>query len=177
MNALSPAHYRTARFTCECIDITRHLPFLHGNAFKYIWRHADKHAPYVDLGKAQVYLRWAEEDTVTGPWLTGAGVVLARSLVHEHVTPFLDMLPPVYRALPMIVEGRVVEALEHITPIREGLPEDPATVTVPEAEAAYITGLLRRAADEPIPESLRDAIDEVARTWPERAGFDARVRR
>lgn len=174
MSALSPTHYRTDRFTCECIDVTRYLPFLHGNAFKYVWRHADKHRPHEDLGKALVYLRWAVEDGAHVS-LSGTARARAQRAVDEHVAPHLSGLPPVYGTLPMIVRGDLTDAIERIERVRAELPVDPDLAIMPASEAAYITGLLRRAADEPIPVALRDAIDDVADTWPARARFSDRI--
>ena len=43
----------------ECIDITRHLPFTVGNAFKYLWRagRKDSEKTLEDARKALWYLR------------------------------------------------------------------------------------------------------------------------
>lgn len=39
-----PRHYTEgfAPVSIECIDITRHMPFTVGNAFKYVWRAGKK---------------------------------------------------------------------------------------------------------------------------------------
>lgn len=66
-----PRHY-TEGFgpvTIECIDVTRHMPFTVGNAFKYVWRAGRKGGPgktLEDLRKALWYVRDAiqhESDT------------------------------------------------------------------------------------------------------------------
>lgn len=95
----SPAHYTQSRFTCECIDITRHMTFCAGNATKYVWRHAEKNG-VEDLRKAAVYLRWAIEDGGSA-WLPGARD-RGWALMDEHVfVPWRDRddIPDVYEAL------------------------------------------------------------------------------
>lgn len=51
---LSPAHCECGR-RIECIDVTRHMGFSIGNAFKYIWRHQYKD-PIQSLKKAVWYI-------------------------------------------------------------------------------------------------------------------------
>ena len=56
-----PTHY-TDGFECkdmECIDISRHLSFNCGNAFKYVWRAGKKESDKTmqDLEKAMWYLK------------------------------------------------------------------------------------------------------------------------
>lgn len=53
----NPAHYCGHSSEIECIQVTRHLSFNRGNAFKYIFRHRDKGAPAQDLQKALWYIR------------------------------------------------------------------------------------------------------------------------
>lgn len=53
----NPAHYTGHPSGVECIEVTRHLPFNRGNAFKYIFRHRDKGHPEQDLRKALWYIR------------------------------------------------------------------------------------------------------------------------
>ena len=50
----NPAHY--TQQPVECIEFTQHMNFCMGNAFKYIWRYADKNG-VEDLKKAQWYLQ------------------------------------------------------------------------------------------------------------------------
>lgn len=53
-----PAHYTSHPSGVKCLEITRHLQFNPGNAFKYVWRHGLKvtaDAPE-DLAKAVFYL-------------------------------------------------------------------------------------------------------------------------
>lgn len=53
----NPAHYCGHASGVECIQVTRHLSFNRGNAFKYLFRHRDKGAPAQDLQKALWYIR------------------------------------------------------------------------------------------------------------------------
>jgi polyferredoxin len=62
-----PAHYTSSKAKCagcgrtiECIDITKHMNFSLGNAFKYIWRNAwgiIKGNTIEDLEKAANYIQ------------------------------------------------------------------------------------------------------------------------
>jgi hypothetical protein len=61
-----PPHYGSSRFGIECIEFSRYMTFPAGNAFKYVWRHADKGNPVQDLEKALVYLDWALDDYANG---------------------------------------------------------------------------------------------------------------
>lgn len=61
-NVNHPAHYapKFGSKTIECIDITRHMSFLLGNAFKYVWRagyKGGKDKAIEDLKKANFYLQ------------------------------------------------------------------------------------------------------------------------
>lgn len=58
-----PKHYQGYATRVECIDVTRHLPFNLGNAFKYIWRagRKDPGTMIEDLEKALWYLRDYDE--------------------------------------------------------------------------------------------------------------------
>lgn len=51
-----PQHYASSASGVECIDISEHLGFALGNAFKYVWRHRDKRVPAQDLDKSLWYL-------------------------------------------------------------------------------------------------------------------------
>lgn len=51
-----PDHYTSHPSGVECIQITEHMGFNLGNAFKYIWR-ADMKAGLEDLRKATWYLQ------------------------------------------------------------------------------------------------------------------------
>jgi Protein of unknwon function (DUF3310) len=50
-----PTHYTSHPSGIECITITQHMPFVLGNAMKYIWR-ADLKNGIEDLEKARWYL-------------------------------------------------------------------------------------------------------------------------
>lgn len=51
-----PKHYTSHKSGIECIQITEHMGFNLGNAFKYIWRADLKHDAIEDLRKARWYL-------------------------------------------------------------------------------------------------------------------------
>lgn len=52
-----PKHYTSHPSGIECIDVTRHMGFNLGNAFKYIWRADLKNNSIEDLKKAVWYLQ------------------------------------------------------------------------------------------------------------------------
>ncbi|NRA30996.1 MAG: DUF3310 domain-containing protein [Parvularculaceae bacterium] len=52
----SPRHYTEHPSGVECIQITEHMNFCLGNAFKYIWRAALKDNRLQDLKKARWYI-------------------------------------------------------------------------------------------------------------------------
>ena len=59
-NVNHPRHYSGIAATVECIDISRHMPFSLGNAFKYVWRagkKGSKEKAQEDLEKALWYLQ------------------------------------------------------------------------------------------------------------------------
>ena len=65
-----PNHYTALGATCtncghdiECIDITRHMGFLAGNAVKYLWRADHKGNRKQDLMKARAYIDRMLEDS------------------------------------------------------------------------------------------------------------------
>lgn len=51
-----PRHYTSHPSGIECIQITRHMGFNLGNAFKYIWRADLKNDALEDLEKAVWYI-------------------------------------------------------------------------------------------------------------------------
>ena len=55
-DAINPPHYKTHPSGVECIDITRHMDFCVGNAFKYLFRCGSKGSAAEDLKKARWYL-------------------------------------------------------------------------------------------------------------------------
>lgn len=119
-----PSHYASARWPRECIEFTRHMSFLAGNAFKYVWRHADKGTAGVDLRKAVQYLEWAREDNVGALVLPQVGVprpplvticadvadCVVHALARSQDVPTRDAYP----ALAWIVLGRYDAALDTI---------------------------------------------------------------
>lgn len=54
-----PLHYNLHPSGVECIDVTKHLPYVLSNVIKYIWR-SDLKNGTEDLEKAQKYLSWVE---------------------------------------------------------------------------------------------------------------------
>jgi len=52
-----PSHYTSHPSGIECIQITEHMGFNLGNAFKYIWRCDLKHDTIKDLKKAIFYIQ------------------------------------------------------------------------------------------------------------------------
>lgn len=57
---INPAHYKNHPSGVETITITRHMDFVLGNAFKYLFRCGSKGSPLEDLKKA----RWYIEDAL-----------------------------------------------------------------------------------------------------------------
>ena len=55
-DALNPSHYKSHPSGIECIEITKHMGFLDGNAFKYLWRAGLKDDKVQDLKKAIWYI-------------------------------------------------------------------------------------------------------------------------
>lgn len=85
------------------------MTFNAGNAFKYIWRFAEKNG-LEDLAKAVVYLRWAIEDGYPAA-LPGRGDYLSE-LMGVHVHPRVRMDEP-YWALGLVVGDCFNSALIH----------------------------------------------------------------
>lgn len=56
---INPAHYRTHQSGIEVIEITQHMNFCIGNAFKYVARAGLKGDALEDLNKAKWYLNRA----------------------------------------------------------------------------------------------------------------------
>ena len=52
-----PKHYNSHPSGIECIEVTRHMNFNLGNAFKYIWRADLKNDAIEDLEKAKWYIQ------------------------------------------------------------------------------------------------------------------------
>lgn len=65
----NPPHYQDAS-GIECIEITKHLGFLDGNSFKYLYRAGKKGDKIEDLEKAKWYAKQAKDmgvDAITDP--------------------------------------------------------------------------------------------------------------
>ena len=54
-----PEHYSWHPEGIECLDVVKHMPFLRGNAMKYLWRAGRKDNVVKDLRKA---IRYIEEE-------------------------------------------------------------------------------------------------------------------
>ena len=52
-----PTHYASHPSGIECVDLTEHMNFNLGNAFKYLWRRDQKSDAVEDLKKARWYLQ------------------------------------------------------------------------------------------------------------------------
>lgn len=52
-----PPHYTSHPSGVECIDVAKHMGFVLGNAFKYVWRFGMKGNATQDIDKAMFYLR------------------------------------------------------------------------------------------------------------------------
>lgn len=133
-----PSHYAGDRWPIECIDVVRHMAYVPGCAFKYVWRHADKGTAVQDLSKAAQYLEWAVEDRMAPllRWyrnevnLAGGRYAVAQqvdSAVAHAVGRSLDVpSSPVYSALSLIVRYDYAAALELITVVRDRIAENGA---------------------------------------------------
>lgn len=107
-----PQHYAGFSATIECIDITRHLSFDYGNAFKYVWRagkKGDKAKAIEDLNKAAWYLQDIRENGIAADNRTA--LVVARLIVTTS-----DTLLEGYRcqALNAILAGNLETAEENV---------------------------------------------------------------
>lgn len=102
----NPSHYTGGRFPTECRRWTDLMSFDAGNAFKYVWRHADKSDPIQDLEKAITYLGFLEE--------TGGSVFSAHAMTGDRElakSALINMLEEVeaegiYSALYSILIGK-----------------------------------------------------------------------
>lgn len=63
-----PEHYNTHPSGVECIEITRHMGYNLGNAFKYLYRYGEKDNPVVDLGKSLQYIEFEEQRRAQYPF-------------------------------------------------------------------------------------------------------------
>ncbi len=112
-NVNHPAHY-AAKFKTrqiECIDITRHMPFCAGNAFKYVWRAGDKGGKtkgLEDLDKAVFYLKEADSFV---PHQYREAMLIFRMLEEEDT--------PRYWALSAIISENFTAAMRHIDELKK----------------------------------------------------------
>lgn len=124
-----PLHYAGGRWPIECIEIVRHMTYVPGCAFKYIWRHADKGRPVQDLNKAAQFLEWSIEDGMAPllRWYRSdrrgerywAAQQTDRAVAHA-VGQSIDLpSAPVYSALSLIVRRDYSAALDLVTVVRD----------------------------------------------------------
>lgn len=114
-NVNHPAHYAPKFRTkpIECIDITRHLPFSLGNAFKYVWRAGDKggrEKGLEDLDKAVFYL---EDSYIFAGVEQSEAILIFKMLEEEYTSRFY--------ALESIIKGNFSAAKYHIDALRKEL--------------------------------------------------------
>ena len=110
-NVNHPVHYQPLfeMKPLECIDITKNMPFIWGNAFKYVWRagsKGDKAKMIEDLRKADWYLRNAFE--------TYDGSVIPQVIFEQIKTPESDELKRKWEILHLIVYHERVLAVDRI---------------------------------------------------------------
>lgn len=77
-----PRHYNVHPSGVECIEITRCMTFMGGNAFKYVFRDEEKNGAQ-DLSKSIQYLLWCIEhaDLIWLPWKKYEGLTLLNRVV------------------------------------------------------------------------------------------------
>ena len=95
---VEPNHYKSRKH--QCIELSRHMPFALGNAFKYVWRYTDKNG-IEDLDKAAWYIKdylannklkdaiSGEEYNVLMDKLTDCGFMREQYLILHHIITFL----------------------------------------------------------------------------------------
>lgn len=82
----APDHYRGHASGVECIDITEHMPFTIGSAFKYVYRRNDKWNTLEDLRKSAWYLRRHIASGLDDVWTGGWNAVHASSQLLKVIT-------------------------------------------------------------------------------------------
>ena len=124
-NVNHPTHYAPKFMTkpLECIDITRHMSFLTGNAFKYVWRAGDKgdvEKAQEDLDKALFYIN----EAVVHGGDSEHGVIDTNPVA----TAMFELLAPYnshrYEALHGIIYGYVTMAITGIRAMKEELAQE-----------------------------------------------------
>lgn len=101
-----PSHYTSHPSGIECIEITKHMDFLLGNALKYIWRSELKDDMVQDLKKANWYLNKKIEE------ITKVDNTLNLHAVETHEdedNPKLDVGENKEATIPYTVENYVLE--------------------------------------------------------------------
>lgn len=83
-----PKHYNSHPSGVECIEITRHMTFDPGNAFKYVFRAELKSSALVDLDKGRFYLRDAVHHG-SQVWVP-RGYLKAREALNKVITAETD---------------------------------------------------------------------------------------
>ena len=111
-----PRHYTEgfAPVTIECIDITRHMPFTVGNAFKYVWRAGKKGGPektLEDLRKALWYIRDAVQNECIADYPAAFAVF---SLIPKEDTFRWRALHHLANRLPCAAERTIEEWIEEV---------------------------------------------------------------
>jgi len=120
-NVNHPKHYAPCFKTkeIECIDITRHMSFSLGNAFKYVWRAGSKGDPWKaveDLSKAEWYLHDYQYSTAQLKEDLTVAKELFILLERE------DTLK--WRVLRDIVTGKIREALIGVDSLKKEMTPD-----------------------------------------------------
>lgn len=124
-NVNHPAHYASKFQTkpIECIDITRHMSFLTGNAFKYVWRagtKGDVEKAQEDLDKALFYI----SEAVVHGGDSESGVIDTNPVA----TAVFELLVPDnshrYEALHGIIYGYVPMAITSIRAMKEDFAQE-----------------------------------------------------
>lgn len=76
-----PTHYTSHPSGLECIDFTKRMDFMLGNAFKYFWRHS---------------LKNGTEDLKKSLWYINAYMDMPRTSIIIRARRLFDMDPPVH---------------------------------------------------------------------------------
>ena len=120
-----PKHYTTGFETkpVECIDITQHMSFCAGNAFKYIWRAGQKtigsEGAVEDLRKARWYLCY-----IIGHAIKYDEVSLAASAASAAFMFVKDDDSNRYAALRAVVRGHYYSAMNLVDAMISAIMED-----------------------------------------------------
>ena len=100
-----PPHYQHHPvFHGECFDIAGQCTFTAGNAIKYLWRHAEKDNPRLDMEKARWYIA-----RTTSVWSCGRDDTLVNNLVDD-LLEHADRAGEAEEAIVQILEGDLINA-------------------------------------------------------------------